>query len=297
MRGQTGLRAAHRARTAAQRLHYLLEPIRGEVEGVEALLASLRALEDTLRDLHDSQVQCAALARELGPARREHLRRLETEVRAARGSARDGAEPGEDPRPGLLGLAERLERRASEALARLRSEWLPAAEEFFEAVTAAGQRVASRPTCDVEIERRFLLRDVPATARPFALEEIEQGWLPGTRVVERIRRLGAARAAVTYRTARPATAGMPAVSEREADAVLFEEIWPLTAGHRVRKRRHVVPDYGMQWTIEQFLDRDLVLAEVALPEDAPDELPEWLQSYVVREVTGERQFTSRGLAQ
>jgi CHAD domain-containing protein/CYTH domain-containing protein len=298
IRGTTGLRAVHRARTAAQRLRYLLEPIRGEAEGVEALLASLRALEDTLRDLHDSQAQCAALGRELGPARREHLRRLETEVRAAGGSARDSAEPGEDPRPGLLGLAERLERRASEALAQLRIEWLHAAAEgFFEAVAAVGQRVASRPACDEEIERRFLLRDLPATARPFALEEIEQGWLPGTRVVARIRRLGAAPAAVTYRTARPATAGKPAGSEREADAVLFEEIWPLTAGHRVRKRRHVVPDYGMQWTIEQFLDRDLVLAEVALSEDAPDELPEWLQPYVVREVTGERQFTSRGLAQ
>jgi len=297
VRGMGDDEPAHRARIAAKRLRYLLEPIRSEVEGVEPLIAALRALQDTLGELHDSQTQRAALVGELARAGREHARRLETAVRAATSPYLDAADTGDDPRPGLLVLGERLEEREAEAFAQLRSDWLAgAADGFFEAVTAVGKRIANRPACVEEIERRFLLREVPATARPFAVQEIEQGWLPGTRVVERIRRLQDAEHPVSYRTARPATEGTATAPERETDARLFEEIWPLTAGRRVRKRRHVVPDYGLRWEIDQFLDRDLVLAEVALSETAPVPLPEWLEPYVVREVPGERQFTSRALA-
>jgi len=81
------------------------------------------------------------------------------------------------------------------------------------------------------------------------------------------------------------------------NTALFDAIWPLTDGRRVRKRRHVVPDYGLQWEIDEYLDRDLVLLEVAPESDAGGfALPDWLESYVVREVTGEHDFTARALA-
>ena len=290
--------AAHRARIAAKRLRYLLEPIRSEMDRVEPLIAALQSLQDTLGVLHDSQTQCAALARELAEAGREHARRLETAVLDATRLAMAAPDAGDDPRPGLLALSERLEQRAAEAFARLRTGWLAgAADGFFEAVTEVGKRIANRPACVAEIERRFLLRAVPATARPFAVQEIEQGWLPGSRVVERIRPLRHAEEPVSYRTARPATDRTPTPLEGDADAKLFEDIWPLTAGRRVRKRRHIVPDYGLQWEIDQFLDRDLVMAEVAVSDAVPAALPEWLEPYVVREVTGEHRFTNRALAQ
>jgi CYTH domain-containing protein len=58
-----------------------------------------------------------------------------------------------------------------------------------------------------------------------------------------------------------------------------------------------VPDLGLQWEIDDYLDRSLVLLEVAPgPDAAPVALPEWLEPYVVREVTGERDFTARALA-
>jgi CYTH domain-containing protein len=51
------------------------------------------------------------------------------------------------------------------------------------------------------------------------------------------------------------------------------------------------------WEIDEYLDRNLVLLEVAPGPDEPSvELPEWLEPYVVREVTGERDFTARALA-
>jgi CHAD domain-containing protein/CYTH domain-containing protein len=286
---------AHRARLAAKRLRYLLEPIRSEVGGVEPLIGKLRELQDALGELRDSRVQRAALLKDLAKAGREHERRLDAAVRAGetRASALDEED---DPRPGLLALAERLEEREAEAFARLRADWLAgAADSFFDAVTRAGKRIANRPACVEEIERRFLLRRVPATALPFARQEIEQGWLPGLRLVERITILGPTRVA-TLRTSRPATGAGPTEPDGEVDAELFQSIWPLTAGRRVRKRRHVVSDYGLRWEIDQYLDRDLVLLEVAPGPDAQVSLPEWLEPYVVREVTGESDFTARALA-
>jgi CHAD domain-containing protein/CYTH domain-containing protein len=299
IRGLRDRRAAHRARIAAKRLRYLLEPIRAEVDGVEPLIASLRQLQDLLGELHDSQTQHAALAGEVVAAGREHDRRLLAVIAApARGADDDGASAGDDPRPGLLALIELLEQREAEAFATLRTEWLlGSADGFFEAVGAIGRQITHRPACVEEIQRRFLLRRVPATAQAFALQEIDQGWLPGTRVVERIRSLRRDARPVTYRTTRWSTGAAPAAPEGEVDQTMFDEIWPLTAGRRVAKRRHVVTDYGMQWEIDQFLDRDLVIADVAVAEgDTPVVVPEWLQPYIVREVTGDGAYTSLGLA-
>ena len=80
VRGLRDQRAAHRARIAAKRLRYLLEPIRSEVDGVESLIARLQRLQDLLGELHDSQVQRASLAGELAAAGREHDRRLRAAV-------------------------------------------------------------------------------------------------------------------------------------------------------------------------------------------------------------------------
>jgi CHAD domain-containing protein len=299
---------AHRARLAVKQLRYLLEPLRTEMAGVEPPIDRLRELQQLLGELRDSREQRIVLLDDLPRAGQEHRRRLRRMV-AAGGSARSADD---DPRPGLLALAERLEGREAEAFGRLRHEWLAgAADGFFEQVTAIGQRVANRTACLADLERRFLLRRVPASARPYARQEIEQGWLPGLRVVERVQPLGSPPLGSQprgdkprppiLRSTRPATgpapAAAPAGPEGEVEPALFEAMWPLTAGRRVHKRRHVVMDFGLQWEIDEFLDRELVLLEVASAGgDAPLELPEWLAPYVVREVTGERGYTGRALA-
>ncbi|HUR93459.1 MAG TPA: CHAD domain-containing protein [Gemmatimonadales bacterium] len=288
---------AHQARLAATRLRYLLEPIRDEVRGTEALIGKLRELEDVLAVIHESGTLRAELGRELRRAGREHGRRLQTAAWPGAAGASEADSEAGDPRPGLLALMRRLEEREAAAFVRLRPDWLSgAAIEFFDAVTAVGKTVAHHPACVAEIERRFLLRGVPATAAAFAVLELEQGWLPGTRVVERIRPLHRADFPTTYRTAKPAAAEA-APEHAELDQALFEEMWPLTAGRRIAKRRHVVSDYGLQWGIDQYLDRDLVLADVGIPgRDVSVVLPEWLQPYIIREVTGEGSYIGRALA-
>ena len=115
-------------------------------------------------------------------------------------------------------------------------------------------------------------------------------------VVERIRPLRGPDQPVTYRTTKSATGALPTAPDGEVDEALFTSIWPLTQGRRVAKRRYVVTDYGLEWDIDQFLDRDLVMAEVAVSQDGAVVVPEWLERYVVREVTGEREYTNRALA-
>jgi CYTH domain-containing protein len=78
---------------------------------------------------------------------------------------------------------------------------------------------------------------------------------------------------------------------------VFDRLWPLTEGRRLRKRRYRIPDGGLTWEIDEFLDRNLVLAEVELNgRPAKVEVPAWLSPHVDREVTEEEAYSNFRLA-
>jgi CYTH domain-containing protein len=78
---------------------------------------------------------------------------------------------------------------------------------------------------------------------------------------------------------------------------VFETMWELTVNRRISKRRYRVPDGERIWEIDQFTDRELVLAEVELAaEEENPKLPDWLKPYVVRDVTGEPEYLNVNLA-
>jgi adenylate cyclase len=151
---------------------------------------------------------------------------------------------------------------------------------------------------DVEIERKYLLRDLPKMPRASAILEIDQGYLPGIKVLERVRREKSDTGAVRYfRTIKSGRGVERTELEDETDQKLFDHLWALTEGKRVRKRRYVVPNGHDHWEIDEFLDRPLVLAELELDHaDAPVAIPAWLKPVFVREVTDEPSFTNRSLA-
>ncbi|MGH2899473.1 MAG: CYTH domain-containing protein, partial [Solirubrobacteraceae bacterium] len=77
----------------------------------------------------------------------------------------------------------------------------------------------------------------------------------------------------------------------------FARLWPLTAGARLRKRRHRVPDGALVWEIDEFLERPLVLAEIELPTAQTEvRVPAWLETWIVREVTDEPAYTNLRIA-
>lgn len=150
----------------------------------------------------------------------------------------------------------------------------------------------------VEIERKYLLRGCPPEAAVVPGARIEQGWIPGRTLRERLRHTtyptGVSRYTRTVKFGR----GISRVElEEDTDRAVFDALWPLTATARVRKRRHAIRDGEYTWEIDVFTDRDLVLAEVELYDvDASPALPSWLEKWLVREVTGEAEYLNVNLA-
>ena len=148
-----------------------------------------------------------------------------------------------------------------------------------------------------EIERKFLLSGMPPRAAEAEPVEILQGYLPGERIQERLRRVTNGSDAKFYRTIKTGRGLVREETEETTSAKVFDAMWPLTEGKRVTKRRHKIAEGGLVWEIDAFTDRDLVIAEVELPTPNADaKLPDWLAPYVVREVTEESEYVNINLA-
>lgn len=127
---------------------------------------------------------------------------------------------------------------------------------------------------------------------------IHQGWIPGEQLQERLRSVREEGTTRYFRTVKLGRGVRRVEVEEETTPEIFRRLWGLTSGKRVRKRRFIVLEAdGHTWEVDQFLDRELVLAEVELPsEDAAVAFPPWLEPLVVREVTGEDAFVNVNLA-
>lgn len=293
---------AHEARIAGKRLRYLLEPVAAHVEGAPESIRLLRSLQGMLGDVHDAHVFAAQVAGAAGEAGAEQARREADAVLG--GDAGDDDEIRRvrslDPQPGLLAVALLVREHGEERFGEVAATWLDGgAEPFLAAAAAVAARLAARGGAGVEIERKFLLDSLPDAARAAAPRQIAQGYLPGTELVERVRRVTEPDGAVRcWRTVKVG-AGISRVEiEEETTPAIFDALWALTAGRRLTKRRHVVADGALAWEIDDFDDRQLVLAEVEL-EGETDEvaIPDWLAPHVVREVTGEDDYVNVNLAE
>jgi CHAD domain-containing protein/CYTH domain-containing protein len=280
VRGIEDQDAAHEARIAGKRLRYALEPLADFVPESGALVKRLKRLQDALGDLHDAHVFA------------EEVERLAADA--------GGGDAAEDPGPGLAALGARLHARRAEAFDDAR-RWLgggDGAALLADARTLADS-LAARARAGVEVERKYLLRAFPDSALDAPPAEIDQGYLPGDRLVERVRRVRTLDGERYYRTVKLG-AGVRRIEVEEATTrELFDALWPLTAGRRVRKRRHLVPDGDLTWEIDDFADRDLVLAEVEFPASGAQTrvaIPNWLAPYVVRDVTDEPEYVNARLA-
>jgi CYTH domain-containing protein len=153
---------------------------------------------------------------------------------------------------------------------------------------------------DREIERKYLLTGLPPLARGASSLHIHQGYLPGKRITERVRRAVSDDGSGThyYRTIKAGQGIERFEIEDETDERFFTTVWPLTRGHRIEKRRYRVPDGDVIWEIDEFLDRSgLWFAEVELKSvEQKVVVPEWLGSFVDHEVTDDATYTNFALS-
>ena len=151
---------------------------------------------------------------------------------------------------------------------------------------------AADPDC--EIERKFLLTAMPRLPAGARVLRIDQGWIPGQRLKERLRRTREGTRTTYFRTVKLGSGLKRLEIEEETTAEVFRALWRLTRGKRIRKYRYVVDDC---WEIDRFIGFDLVLAEIELgSEEETVQVPEWLASALDREVTGEIGYTNYSLA-
>jgi len=287
----------HEARIEAKRLRYLLEPVARLVPEGKRAVRSLKELQDVLGEMHDLEVLMQTL--ETGSERMALARvhALLDAVRAgdeqALASSRRRSLEG-----GLLAIATLVRDRHRKLFGELEAAWLAErGSRFFETVEAAAHALDEVQREPLEIERKFLLTGLPDAAREAPSVRIEQGWMAGETIRERLRRVSDASGERFYRTIKLGTGLTRAEYEESISREMFEPLWPLTAGCRVEKRRYKVREAELVWEIDVFEGRDLVTAEVELPSpDAAFTLPDWLADRVVREVTGDPAFSNLNLA-
>jgi CHAD domain-containing protein/CYTH domain-containing protein len=282
---------AHAARIAAKRLRYLLEPLAGTLADVEPLIEDLVEMQDNLGELRDAQLFGSEIAGFVAET-------LASRSAKSPGGAGKDRDMRDDAVPGLLAMSRRLRRTEETAFATIEESWLGGGADPLLArtasIVAALVAIGKQGT---EIERKYLLKSLPAPMPPASVVEIHQGYVPGERLTERVRSMRSA-AGVSYHRTIKFGSGIERVEMEEPTTKrVFDGLWALTNRKRVWKRRHHVEEDGRTWEIDEFLDRPLVLAEVELddPSDVPP-IPGWLEPVLDREVTDDDDFTNLSLA-
>lgn len=294
--------AVHEARIAGKRLRYLLEPLAAQLPGGPVMVERLKGLQDALGDMHDAHIWLAMIADVAREA-------------PARGSARGGAGSGSldeaapgpagPPRGGLASLARLARERVQIAHRRLVRDWGPRRRvSFFRELEAAIAALEARGSTGtgIEIERKYLLTGMPPALPGVSVTTLTQGYIPGERLVERLRVVEENGKRRYFRTVKVGTGLVRTELEEETTRAVFEAMWPLTRGRRLTKRRHAVPADAdgagtLVWEIDEFTDRKLVLAEIELPDETTEvRIPAWLAPVVDREVTAEPAYLNVNLA-
>src|SRR6266705_5943617 len=146
-----------------------------------------------------------------------------------------------------------------------------------------------------EIERKFLLKQLPEKLKHARRYVIAQGYLatePAGRQV-RLRKKGKT-PSLTFKVGR---GGSREEREIKLSSKQFAALWPATAGRRLRKLRHEVPWKNLIIEIDSYRGRNagLIVAEVEFPTHAAArkfQPPTWFG----REVTGEKRYSNVKLA-
>jgi adenylate cyclase len=145
----------------------------------------------------------------------------------------------------------------------------------------------------MEVERKFLAGEVPDLDGTDS-DEIEQGYLAiGAEGEVRVRRKGDR----LLLTAKRGSGLSRQEAEVEIDRASFDELWSLTDGRRLEKRRHLVPygEHKIEVDVYGGELEGLAVAEIEFTDEEEAKAfdpPDWLGE----EVTGDHRYLNETLA-
>jgi len=147
----------------------------------------------------------------------------------------------------------------------------------------------------LEIERKFLVSNLPVGRKRNASSQIVQGYFPmASKNLEiRLRRKGSKH----FITIKGGHGRRRLEEEIEIPESKFRSLWPLTREARIAKRRYRIPCDGhtIEMDVYQGPHRGLITADVefgSVHESRSFQPPKWLG----REITGKPQYANQGLA-
>lgn len=145
-----------------------------------------------------------------------------------------------------------------------------------------------------EIERKFVVDELPAEVLGWPVETIQQGYVAVESEVEvRLRRRGCR----FFETVKIGTGQVRRELEVELEASQFECLWPAASGRSLEKRRYVGEVGGRTFEVDVYGERlaGLVVVEVEFPDREAAigfRPPPWFG----REVTDDPEYANRNLA-
>jgi adenylate cyclase len=145
-----------------------------------------------------------------------------------------------------------------------------------------------------EIERKFLLTEIPATLRFARGEAIKQGYLALDGDTEVRLRTGSKPPRLTIKSGRGEVRTEVELPVEGRDA---QALWDLTDGRRIEKTRRVMRVGGVEAEVDEYGGdlQGLVVVEVEFPDEQAAgafQAPPWFG----RELTGETAYANRSLA-
>jgi len=230
VRGPASPDTLHATRILAKRLRYTLAPFAGGFPEVNPLLTRLEELQDHLGGIQDARIHAERLGAllEVSPESvetggiRSRLRGMEVRARN-----RLLARP----------ILPRTWRGAS--LARFLLDVQTVAARLTE-VSEPAATTREGDELPVEIERKYLLTGLPSGHQNARRTLIDQGWIPGERLQERLRRVRGGGSTRYFRTVKLGRGIRRIEVEEETTPEIFRRLWGLTRGRRVRKRRFIL---------------------------------------------------------
>jgi len=160
---------------------------------------------------------------------------------------------------------------------------------------------------ETEIERRFLLKMAPKKLGGFSKNlTIEQHYLSekDADIVERVRETVSRfsdKETTFHHTTKERISEMSVREiEKEITEEQFDNYLETKGSKRSIGKTRVVKDTedGLKWEIDVFSNVSLVIAEIEIPsEDYDLKIPEWLEPYIIMEITGMHQFSNSNLAE